>query len=45
MKPFITTTKMKNKVDLYKIKSLNSALKHNVITNTDINVKPCKLEL
>ena len=36
--------KMKNKIDLYKIKFLKSALNHNGITNTNINVKPCKLE-
>ena len=36
---------MKNKIDLYKIKYLNSALKLNVITNTSIDVKPCKLKL
>ena len=42
IKPFITI-KMKNKIDMYKIKFLNSTLKHNVITNTNINVKPCKL--
>ena len=34
---------MKNKTDLYKIKFVNSALKHNVITNT--NMKPCKCKL
>ena len=36
---------MKNKTDLYKIKFVNSALKHNVITNTNINMKPCKCKL
>lgn len=36
---------MKNKTDLSKIKCLNSALKHNAITNTNINVKPYKREL
>ena len=45
MKPFIITITMKNKTDRYKIKFLNSALKHNTITNTNKNAKPCKLEL
>lgn len=45
IKPFIITIKMKNTIDMYKIEFLNSALKHNVITNTNKNVKPCKLEL
>ena len=36
---------MKNKIYLSKIKFLSSALKHNVITNTNINIKPCKLKL
>ena len=45
IKPLIITIKMKNKIDLYKIKYLNSALKLNVITNTSIDVKPCKLKL
>ena len=36
---------MKNKTDLYKIKFVNSALKHKVITNTNINMKPCKCKL
>ena len=36
---------MKTKTDLYIIKFLISALKHNIIANTSINMKPCKLEL
>ena len=41
---------MKNKTDLYKIKFVNSALKHNIITNTYTNMKPrkyvnCELKL
>ena len=37
--------KIEKKNDLYKIKFVNSALKHNVITNTNINMKPCKCKL